>query len=124
MRTLIDTSAWIHQMRPSGDPQIRARVEALLMAGEAVWCPMVRLELWNGVRDDKERKALDAYADVLPELPISSDVWALAYEWSSRCRRAGKTVPAIDTLIFCCARTHNVEILHADAHFELLASLA
>jgi predicted nucleic acid-binding protein len=32
--TLVDTSAWIHQIRPKGDAAVRARVEALLQAGE------------------------------------------------------------------------------------------
>ncbi len=123
MSVLIDTSAWVHQMRPKGDPDIRARVEALLRTGEAAWCPMVRLELWNGVRNDRERKSLGAYANVLPEFAITDEVWTLAYRWSSRCRGAGKSVPATDTLIYCCAHVHGVELFHCDGHFDMLASL-
>ena len=55
---LVDTSAWIHQMRSKGDPLVRARVEELLQAGEAAWCAMVRLEVWAGVGDERERRAL------------------------------------------------------------------
>ena len=47
---LIDTSSWIDALRRDGDPQIRARVVALMASGEAAWCDLVRLELWNGLR--------------------------------------------------------------------------
>ena len=56
--TLIDTSAWIEQLRRGGDASVRKHVEALLASGEAAWCPLVRLELWNGARGEKERTAL------------------------------------------------------------------
>ena len=119
--TLVDTSAWIHQMRPRGDPRVRARVEALLRAGEAAWCAMVRLEIWAGVREERERRVLREYEAVLPELPIDRAVWVSACDLAGRLRRAGKTVPASDTLIFACARHYDVEIDHADAHFDVLA---
>ena len=35
-------------IRPEGDPEIRARVAALLESGQAELCAMVGLELWNG----------------------------------------------------------------------------
>lgn len=46
---LINTSCWVHALRRAGNPVIRARVKALMEAGEAAWCPPIRLELWNGV---------------------------------------------------------------------------
>jgi predicted nucleic acid-binding protein len=120
---LIDTSAWIHQMRPQGDPAVRGRVEALLRAGEAAWCAMVRLEIWAGVGNERERRALREYEAVIPELPIGADVWQAAHGLAGRTRRAGKTVPAADILICACARQHGVAIEHADAHFDMLAEL-
>ena len=110
-------------MRPKGDSTVKARVEALLRAGEAAWCGMVRLELWAGIDDDRERHALREYEAVIPELPIDERVWQAAYAAASRSRQAGKTVPASDILVFACARHHGVEIEHADAHFEMLAPL-
>ena len=55
---LVDTSAWIHQLRRKGDAAVRSRVEALLKAGEAAWCSAVRLELWNGVGSEAGRRIL------------------------------------------------------------------
>ena len=79
---LIDTSSWIHLLRPNGDPAVRSRVEAALRAGEACWCPIVQLELWNGARGDREKRALRDFAAILPVLPIGEDVWRAAYEGS------------------------------------------
>jgi predicted nucleic acid-binding protein len=53
---LIDTSAWIHALRADGDSAVASRVRALLEMGEAAWCPMVQLELWNGARGDRARR--------------------------------------------------------------------
>ena len=120
---LIDTSSWIHQMRATGDPAVRARVEALLRAGEAAWCGMVRLEIWAGVGNEREQRVLREYEAVVAELPIDAEVWQAACDLASRTRRAGKTVPASDILICACARRHGVAIEHADAHFDMLAGV-
>ena len=34
-------------LRPDGDREIRSRAEAALRSGDACWCPIVQLELWN-----------------------------------------------------------------------------
>jgi predicted nucleic acid-binding protein len=120
---LVDTSCWVHQIRTRGDSTIRARVEALLSAGTASWCPQVRLELWAGARSDHDRKLLRDYENVLPELPITDAVWTLACDLGNRARRAGISSGAGDLLIAACARVHSVELEHADSDFEQLAEL-
>jgi predicted nucleic acid-binding protein len=77
---LVDTSAWIHSLRADGDADVRGRVERLLRGGEACWCPMVALELWNGARGDHEKRVLRDLEAQLPTLDITSQVWSRAYE--------------------------------------------
>ena len=120
---LVDTSSWIHLLRPDGDPEVRARVEEALTSGRACWCPVVQLELWNGARGDRERKVLRSLADAVPELPIDEHVWRAAYELARRSRRHGVTVPAADILIAACAEQHGAVVETADSDFELLSSL-
>jgi predicted nucleic acid-binding protein len=121
--TLIDTSAWIEQLRATGNPTVRARVESLLQSGHAAWCAAVRLELWAGVGNEKERATLRAYEQELPELSIDDQVWEEACDLAGRCRKAGKSAPASDILIAACARHHRVKVESADAHFEFLMKL-
>lgn len=120
---LVDSSSWIHFLRPNGDPVVRSRVEAALTSGEACWCPLVRLELWNGAAGDRDRKVLRDFEDVLLELAIDDDVWAGAYELARRARSAGVSVPATDILIAACARRHGADLETADSDFERLATL-
>jgi len=121
---LIDTSAWIHALRVGGNPEVRARVRALLEAGEAAWCPMIQLELWNGARGAHEKRLLTEMQGILAELAVDAKVWAVAHALAQASRRTGKTIPATDILIAACGRRHGVEIEHADQHFATLASLA
>src|SRR5206468_434954 len=119
---LVDTSSWIHMLRTDGDRKVRARVESLLEAGKACWCPMIRLELWSGAGERDRRILLDFERHLL-ELPISNDVWNLACTLANKARKAGATVPASDILIAACAKFHSVELEHSDSDYDRLASV-
>ena len=121
---LIDSSSWIHFLRPTGDPMVRARVESALVNGEACWCPLVRLELWNGAAGERDRKILRDFEAVLPELAIDDEVWSAAYELARSARSAGVSVPASDILIAACARRHGVGLETSDTDFDRLAVLS
>lgn len=123
MTKLVDTASWIHQMRERGDADVRKRVEELLLAGNAAWCGIVRLELWAGIGDARERKILKHYEQVIPELAITPEVWQEACDLGNLSRKVGKTVPASDLLIAACARHHGVEVESPDAHFQFLMAL-
>ena len=118
---LIDTSSWIHMLRPSGDPTIRSRVEAALTSGQARWCPPVQLELRNGARGQKERAVLRKLAAAIPELPIDKDVWRTAYDLARGARARGVTVPATDLIIAACAIRFGAALESSDSDFDLLA---
>ena len=111
-------------LRPGGDPTVRARVEAALITGQACWCPLVQLELWNGASGQHEQKVLQDFARTLPELPIDAAVWQAACDLARRARAQGITAPATDVLIVACARRHDAALESADADFELLASVS
>jgi hypothetical protein len=121
---LIDTSAWIHFLRPDGDSASRAKVAAHLAAGTAHWCPIVRLELWNGAGGDREKKVLREFERLIPELAITTDVWNEACDLARGCRAAGVSVPASDVLIAACARHHGAQLEHADSDFDLIEATA
>lgn len=121
MPVLVDSSLWVHQLRKSGDPAKRDRVNALLESGEAAWCPPVRLELWRGVTNDAERKTLRRYEALLPSYEVSPEVWERAIRLADRGRVAGRTVPLADLLIFACAKLNGLGLAHDDSHFDELA---
>lgn len=120
---LVDSSAWIHWLRPDGDQVICARVDALLRAGDAAWCAMICLELWNGAGGEQEKKILRDFTKVLPDLPITNEVWALSRALARAARAAGASVPATDLVIAACARHHGALLEHADSDFDLLRTI-
>lgn len=123
MAVLVDSSLWVHQLRRSGDARKRASVHALLLAGTACWCPVVRLELWRGVATDADRRVLKRYDALLPAYDITPEVWSRAVELADRGRSAGVTVPIADLLVFACAKVHGLELAHDDRHFDQLAQI-
>ncbi|MGI9089694.1 MAG: PIN domain-containing protein [Gemmatimonadaceae bacterium] len=120
---LIDSSVWIDTLRSGGSEESRERVASLLVSGHAAWCAAVRLELWGGIRDQRERRLLGQYASLVADLPVTDAVWQRAIELTEAGRRKGHSFPYPDRIIFACARVHGVEILHRDRHFDVLASL-
>ncbi len=117
---LVDTSAWIESLRPGGAPEVCERVRTLLDAGEAAWCPVVRLELWNGARGAHEQRVLKEMERQLPELALTAAVWAQAFDLARKARAAGQTIPPVDIIIAACATHHGVALEHCDAHFDVL----
>jgi predicted nucleic acid-binding protein len=120
---LVDSSLWVHQLRRGGDAAKRQHVNGLLERGEAVWCPVVRLELWRGVTSDAERKTLRRYEALLPDYEISPEVWEQAIRLADSGRASGVTAPIADLLIFACATIHGLSLAHDDSHFDDLARL-
>src|SRR5262245_33037690 len=120
---LIDTSAWVEAMRVKGDEATRNEVFAALRSGRARFCDLVRLELWNGIGGDRERRWLVELEQNVDTVATDDTVWTEARRLAREARRGGLSLPATDLLIAACSRVHNLEILHRDAHFDRLASL-
>jgi predicted nucleic acid-binding protein len=120
---LVDTSSWIHMLRPSGDKAVRARVEKALQSGEACWCAIIRLELWNGAGGSREKKVIRDFERLLPELAVTDVVWEVACDLARRARAAAVTIPATDLLIAACAQHYAADLETVDSDFALLATL-
>jgi len=121
--TLIDSSAWVESLRVDGDPAMKAIVFDLIADGRAILCDMVLLELWNGARGTSEHHMLRSIEDELELAPTTEAVWQLANELARKLRRRGVTVPASDVLIAACAKYHDLELVHADRHFDVLVQV-
>ena len=121
--TLIDTSSWIEALRRDGQTDVRDRVRKLLVEGQAVWCDLVSLELWNGARGEYEKGQLAELEKEIHCLPTTAEVWDLARSLAKRSRGAGKTIPTSDLVISACGLHHRVEIEHCDQHFDLIIEI-
>jgi predicted nucleic acid-binding protein len=120
-RVLVDTSAWIETLRRNGDPDLCALVRAATMEGRAVLCDLVLLELWNGAQGIGEHRIVRELELTVEKVPIPPAIWRAAAELTRTCRAAGVSAPVTDILISACAEYYELEILHRDAHFNLIA---
>jgi predicted nucleic acid-binding protein len=98
-------------------------VASALTDGEACWCPMIRLELWNGAQGQRESAVLRDLERGIAELAIDDDVWAVSFDLGRRARAKGISVPATDILIAACAVHHGAGIETCDSDFDMLNSL-
>lgn len=117
---LVDTSAWIEFLRGTDSPVCNA-VDRLLDSDLAS-CDAISMELLAGARDEKQLtqlRGLLARTTMLPTSPTDYELAAVLYR---TCRSRGETVrKMIDCLIASVATRADVEILHADTDFEVLA---
>jgi predicted nucleic acid-binding protein len=114
---------WIEAMRPAGRPDARRRVDELLAIDKAVWCDVVRLELWHGARGEKEHRQLRFLESVIVCLETDRRVWEEAFDLARRARSRGLTISAPDLIIVACAKRHGVAVESRDAQLERLAKL-
>ena len=105
---LVDTSIWIDALRTAGSASIRTELAALIERGDAAWCAAIRLELWAGIRNQRERQVLRQFGSVLVDLSITAEVWEYAIALAEKGRGKGRTFPYPDLIIFACSRCHEV----------------
>jgi predicted nucleic acid-binding protein len=118
---LIDTSVWIFALRKNPVPEIRERVDMLLATERVAIHGMIRLELLGGTRTVSEYERLSERLDGVIGLGDRRELWDRAARLQFDLRRSGVTVPPTDALIASCAIDVDAILVHADAHFDLVA---
>ena len=120
---LVDTSVWIETFRRRSP----LALESVVDLDDVVTCGPVIQEVIQGFDDERAyRVARDAML-ALPVLedPLSLQVYEQAAHLYRRGRRAGKTLrSSVDCLIATCALLHDVEVLHADRDFDVIATFS
>ena len=121
--TLVDTSVWIEVFR-RGRP---LDLEAVVPLDEVVTCLPVVQEVLQGFREERAyRLAYDAmFALPIVEAPIGADLFVDAVDLYRSARRQGLTVrSSVDCLIAACALRHDLDVLHRDRDFPVLARVS
>lgn len=117
---LVDSSAWIEYLRPSGSPAVKGRVREILAREEACTCGIVIVEVLRGARTEKDWAVLHESLTSLPQIPIDDAVVGKAARWGFRLDRKGATFSTTDLLI--AAASHGkATLIHRDADFTRMA---
>lgn len=119
-RVLVDSSVFIGSMREGRDPfQLLANYAPELLF---VTCGMVRMEVLRGVRQPAVDKVTRAF-DVLVNIATDHAIWLGATGIAWHLDRRGKTIPATDILVACCAISADAAVLTFDHHFQVIPGL-
>ena len=120
---LLDTSLWIEFFRPHTSLDL----EKLVDWNSIVVCLPVWQEVLQGFRDERAfriaHEAMSAFPMV--ESPLSQDIYEQAVTLYRTARRQGLTVrSSVDCLIAACAIKNDLEVLHKDRDFGVLARIS
>lgn len=115
---VIDSSAWARQ----GQAKVRDRWKATARAGLLASCPVAGMEILSGARNEQEFAAADFVLAALPQVPVTESAcraaWAAMHEL-----KGSRRLPVPDYLIAAAAAERGFGVLHADRHFDLLATV-
>lgn len=120
MTTLVDTSVWIEVFRSRAPLDLERTVDF----AEIATCLPVIQEVLQGFRKQGAYRKAELAMTSLPvlESPLSWGVYREAVEIHRTGRGQGLTIrSSVDCLIAACALRHDVEVLHRDRDFRVIA---
>jgi predicted nucleic acid-binding protein len=122
-RALLDNSAWARLMPPSRVPAPRrAEVAKAIQAGDVFVCLPFLLEAGHSARDAMEHDELLCELEALPHLEIDAVVERRTLDAQAQLARAGHhRVPPVDLMLAAVADRHQLDIVHYDADYDLIA---
>jgi predicted nucleic acid-binding protein len=116
---LVDSSAFIEADRRP-ECALASSVCAAIADGRAAVCNVTAAELLTGCRSKAEYREMELLLGALRWLPVTDECWTRAAALGFNLRRSGLTVPLTDRLVVATARVHDADLLHCDAHFDLI----
>jgi predicted nucleic acid-binding protein len=117
---LVDTSVWIHALRPSGNPSVRSLLKPLIVSGNTAVTEWILLELMTGLLASERKETLLRWFAPVTRLSFQPSWWDYAWDHAARLRKRGVSPTAADCLIATVAIRHEVVLLHCDADFEAM----
>ena len=118
---IVDSCIWIGFMRSGRDP--RQELMPLLRAGHLYNCGVIRAEVLRGMKFEKRMRELEAFFDIIPEVPTDAKIWRQVSTMGWSLARLGKTPQVTDLTIAACAMRTRATLVTVDKHFDALPGL-
>ena len=117
---LIDTSVWIHALRPRGNAAIQSELKTLVINGATAVTDWILLELMTGLsRSEKGQDLLERFSPVA-RLAFRPEWWPKAWDLAAGLRKHGVSASAADCLIATVAVESSISLIHCDEDFEAI----
>ncbi|MCG6536448.1 MAG: PIN domain-containing protein [Syntrophales bacterium LBB04] len=121
-KIVVDTSVWIEFFRNS-ESSLSRHLSTLLRERRVVMVGLVLAEILQGIKAQKEAKAVKESLSKLPYLEITKSVWEIAGDLSAALRKKGITIPLSDLVIAAAALSTDHEVFTVDPHFKKVPGL-
>lgn len=120
---LVDSSAWIEYLRHTGSATDRGIRDLIDAEADVAVTDVVSLELLSGVSEEERAGSLHQFLLHFTHLTTHAPGdYEVAAAINRVCRRAGRTPRSrFDCLIAAVALRTDVEVLHRDRDFDLIA---
>jgi len=118
---IVDTSAWIASFRSTAQPVLLKTMKELIGGGRILVPGIIQAELLRGVKNAKEVQSLHSVLSSQKYLRVEESFWQRLGYFTNQLFLQGINVPLPDAYIALLAIENDVELLHFDRHFELIA---
>ena len=119
MKILVDTCIWSQVLRHKQPNQdLQAKLKDLIHDGRVCMIGPIRQELLSGITNAKQFNTLKKSLSAFEDIPLTTEHFEKAAEFSNMCRRKGVQGSTIDFLICAVAYVEKLEIYTTDKDFE------
>ncbi len=112
---LLDTNVVIDMLNNEND-----RNWEIFKGEDSLICGIVIAELYRGVRNSKEKNAVDLFVNSVDSISVNENEWKEIGLFISKLNEKGITVPFQDAVISYIAIKNNCVLLTRDKHFKLI----
>lgn len=112
---LLDTNIVIDMINNEDDSHWN-----LLQQDSVVLCGIVITELYRGIKNAKEEKAVELFVNSIDSLPLQNNDWKQIGLFIAKLRDSGLIVPVQDAIISYLAIKYNCSVCTNDKHFRMI----
>lgn len=122
MKVLVDTSVWYLALRKTPraekDIDVVSRLTDVIKDSRVAIIGAIRQELLSGISSSEKFEQLKGRMRSFEDLPLNTEIYELAAEFSNACRINGVQGSHTDFLICAVSAHYNIPVFTLDKDFE------
>ena len=119
MKVLVDTCIWSQVLRHKNpNKELESKLKDLIQDGRVCIIGPIRQELLSGITNSRQFNTLKKSLSAFPDIPLRTEHFEKAAEFSNVCRQKGVQGSTIDFLICAVASLEKLVIFTTDKDFE------
>ena len=117
----MDSTHYIEWLRNRTD--FAHLLESWIRSQSLFICGIIRAEVIRGIISPKQRRRVEEFFELIPEIPTDSKIWNKVSDLAWRMDREGMILPLSDLIIAACAMRVGATVITLDQHFHEIPGL-